>query len=655
MGKTKTSDIIHATCKRVFIGASLVVLASCRLVITTDETGHIVSASGLMNCVEASCEVSIDETVSETFTAVPAEGYRFVSWNGVCIPSPSEICQATVMPLPEVLQAYDGDVYLSAVFESSSEMRPWYRDNDGDMFGSSTESIMAYERPEGFVINDQDCADEESTIYPRAREVADGRDNNCNDRIDEGFVDIKFYLDSDRDGFGDPALSLLQSYSPEGYVRNNLDCDDSTALDHPEAEEIADNKDNNCNGEIDEGGTTYFRDVDGDGYGTFRETIESFEPIDGFVSQDGDCDDNNDSIFPAAEELFDAADNDCDGSIDEGFTTSEYYLDIDSDSFGVASDTVIDIERPAGYAGRAGDNCPNIYNPLQADIDADGIGNACDTFTDVDDDGVQDSADNCHSVYNPSQTDADEDGLGDACDNDDENSLDFDNDDINNNSDNCPEVSNPSQADSDSDGLGDACDSQNNLDLDNDDRNNDIDNCPEDYNPSQSDTDGDGLGDACDAVDNSSGGGGGNSSCSISSEDQSMLNAVNEFRSQPRTCGSYGSRPAAQQLAWDCKAGAAALRHSMDMANNNFFDHEGSDGSSGGNRLTQAGYSWSSWGENIAAGTSFSSVSAVMNAWINSDGHCVNLMGSSFTHFGAAKFSNAASTYNVYWTQMFAR
>ena len=650
MGKTEAGDFILVTCRRLVIGASLVVLASCRLVITTDETGHIVSDSGLLNCIETSCEFSVDENVSETFTAVPAEGYRFVRWKGVCQPSPSEVCQTRVAPLPEALQAYDGDVYLSAVFESSSEMRPWYRDSDGDLFGSSTQSVMAYERPEGFVINKTDCSDEEGNIYPRAREVADGSDNNCNGKVDEGFVDINFYLDSDRDGFGDPVFSLLQSYSPEGYVRNDLDCDDSTALAHPEAKEIADNMDNNCDGLIDEGGTTYFRDIDGDGFGTNAETIESLEPVDGFVSHDGDCDDNNDNISPAAQELFDAADNDCDGSIDEGFTTREYYRDIDHDGFGDESDTVVDVETPAGYAVNAPDNCVEIYNPLQADIDEDGIGNACDPFTDVDEDEIQDSADNCPSDYNPSQNDTDQDGLGDACDN--EETVDSDSDSIDNDNDNCPEVYNPSQSDSDGDDLGDACDSENNLDLDEDGRNNDNDNCPEAYNPSQSDSDDDGQGDACDTVANS---GGGSNSCSMSAEEQSMLNAVNDFRSEPQSCGSYGSFTAAQPLAWGCKVGDAALLHSVDMADNNFFDHQGSNGSNTGNRLTQSGYAWSSWGENIAAGTSLSSVSAAMNAWITSDGHCANLMGSSFTQFGAAKFSNPSSTYNVYWTQVFAR
>jgi hypothetical protein len=163
----KADDYMRTTCMRVFVGLSIIVLASCRLVITIDETGHIVSASGSMDCTEASCEFPVEEKLTETFTAIPAEGYRFVRWKGVCLPFPSEICHATVSPLPEILQDYDGDIFLSAVFESSSEMRPWFRDEDGDQYGTPTESLMAYERPEGFSINDKDCADDDADIRPR--------------------------------------------------------------------------------------------------------------------------------------------------------------------------------------------------------------------------------------------------------------------------------------------------------------------------------------------------------------------------------------------------------------------------------------------------------------------------------------------------------
>jgi len=70
------------------------------------------------------------------------------------------------------------------------------------------------------------------------------------------------------------------------------------------------------------------------------------------------------------------------------------------------------------------DNCPQVYNPDQADADSDGIGDVCDDCTDTDGDGFGNpgyaantcTEDNCPDVYNPDQTDSDSDGIGDSCD-----------------------------------------------------------------------------------------------------------------------------------------------------------------------------------------------------------------------------------------------
>jgi uncharacterized protein YkwD len=78
----------------------------------------------------------------------------------------------------------------------------------------------------------------------------------------------------------------------------------------------------------------------------------------------------------------------------------------------------------------------------------------------------------------------------------------------------------------------------------------------------------------------------------------------------------------------------AAYLHSSDMAVNQFFSHTGSDGSSPGDRITREGYAWRTYGENIAVG--YPTVSAVLQGWLGSDGHCRNIMNPAFREIGAA-------------------
>lgn len=124
-----------------------------------------------------------------------------------------------------------------------------------------------------------------------------------------------------------------------------------------------------------------------------------------------------------------------------------------------------------------------------------------------------------------------------------------------------------------------------------------------------------------------------------------MLAAVNQLRSDGCTCGNT-EMPPVPALTWDSKLQAAALRHTTDMSDNDHFEHTGTDGSSAGERISDAGYSWGTYGENIAWG--YNSIEAVIEGWKNSEGHCKNMMSANFTQIGVARVEN-------YWTQVFAK
>jgi uncharacterized protein YkwD len=100
--------------------------------------------------------------------------------------------------------------------------------------------------------------------------------------------------------------------------------------------------------------------------------------------------------------------------------------------------------------------------------------------------------------------------------------------------------------------------------------------------------------------------------------------------------------PAVGAVVWNDQLAKAAYDHSVDMSTQDYFSHTGLDGSSPGQRITAAGYHWTSYGENIAEG--YSTEQIVMNAWLSSEDHCKNIMDGGFKDIGVGRDGN-------YWTQ----
>lgn len=107
-------------------------------------------------------------------------------------------------------------------------------------------------------------------------------------------------------------------------------------------------------------------------------------------------------------------------------------------------------------------------------------------------------------------------------------------------------------------------------------------------------------------------------------------------------------------LAEQSQLTAAADRHSQDQATNNFSSHTGSDGSTIEQRITQSGYPWRAWGENIYWNSGDGAANAAFTWWRNSSGHNANMLNANFTEIGIAR-ARSASTGTWYWTTTFGR
>ncbi len=346
--------------------------------------------------------------------------------------SPTEACS---QPEGYVLDNTDCD-------DTDEEEYPgqiWYLDGDGDGYSDGT-STTDCERPTDYFLEAEltatsgDCDDNDSAINPGAPEICDGIDNNCNEETDEGELGT-YYADNDMDGYGDPNSPTEACSQPEGYVLDNTDCDDADEEEYPGqiwyldgdgdgysdgtsttdcerptdyfleseltatsgdcddndsainpgAPEICDGIDNNCNNQTDEGQlTTYYADTDMDGYGDPNNSTEACSQPQGYVTDNTDCDDNDEDEFP--------------GQI--------WYLDADGDGYSDGTTTMA-CEQPTDYylpseltatAGDCEDGNPAI-NPGAVEI-CDGIDNNCNNETD-------------EGVLNIFYADTDMDGFGD--------------------------------------------------------------------------------------------------------------------------------------------------------------------------------------------------------------------------------------------------
>ena len=258
-----------------------------------------------------------------------------------------------------------------------SETSTWYADADGDGYGDDGSRLELCEQPSGYSDVGGDCDDTDEAWHPGASEedCSDPNDYNCDGSV--GY--------SDEDGDGWPACE---------------ECDDSLAEVHPDAAEVCNGLDDDCDGSTDDEDVEldlstaqdWFADKDADGYGDASESIQACEEPVGYVEDYADCDDTQSSVNPGATEVCNGVDDDCDALVDDedgsldASTGSSWYADSDGDGYGDSGASSLSCEQPSGSVSDATDcdDTDGDTNP-GADEYCDGHDDDCDGDVDEDD------------------------------------------------------------------------------------------------------------------------------------------------------------------------------------------------------------------------------------------------------------------------------
>ena len=244
----------------------------------------------------------------------------------------------------------------------------WYADEDGDGAGDPEVSAISCEGNEGYVAAATDCDDADAEVNPLADEYCDDIDNDCDGGTDdENSVDAgTWYPDVDLDGYGDLNTPIRACDQPDDTLTFAGDCADEDPDRNPDAIELCDELDNDCDGYTDEpeaeDALEWFVDNDGDGFGDPATTERGCTQPSGTLTEAGDCDDNDPTVNPGeVETCEDGKDNDCDGSANE---CGLHGVINEAD----ASD--------ATWTGESSSDSAGYGVALTGDMDGDGIGDA---------------------------------------------------------------------------------------------------------------------------------------------------------------------------------------------------------------------------------------------------------------------------------------
>jgi hypothetical protein len=324
------------------------------------------------------CNGAVDDGVGETvWTDADGDGYGDPGAPAVaCGPGPGTADNALdcddgdagVRPgAAELCNGVDDDCDGVA---DDGLLERYYADVDGDSFGDDAAAVDACARPDGAATRGGDCDDFDFSVFPGAPEACDdpvdrncdgavayadgdgdgwaactecddrdaavnpaaaevcnaGVDDDCDGLADDADPSLDrgtgapWYADTDGDTHGDPGSVAWACTAPAGHVATDLDCDDGAAAISPDATEVCNDLDDDCDGAVDVGAvdaTAWAADADGDGYGDPGSVAWACDRPAGHGLDTRDCDDTDAAERPGAVERLDGDDDDCDGIVDE--------------------------------------------------------------------------------------------------------------------------------------------------------------------------------------------------------------------------------------------------------------------------------------------------------------------------------------------------
>jgi len=129
------------------------------------------------------------------------------------------------------------------------------------------------------------------------------------------------------------------------------------------------------------------------------------------------------------------------------------------------------------------------------------------------------------------------------------------------------------------------------------------------------------------------------------------LQLVNDVRARGTRCGGRLFAPA-PPLALSGTLANVAFGHAIDMAEHDYFEHRDLNGQSPADRVRAVGYREKLVGENIAYGPK--TVEEVVQGWLDSPGHCENIMDPRFAEMGIGYAAGRSGRHGLYWVQVFA-